>query len=151
MYPLSEAGLWLAVTIIPTSAFNLFIAKASTGVGRGLGNTYVVRPAPANISALSFAKSSDPYLASRPITTEFKSCFFMNFAIAVAVLLTTALFMQEGPGPIGPLKPAVPNFRKPEKHFSKAELSLSDNIFSNCIAVDLSGSCLIQSSTSIRS
>ena len=32
-----------------------------------------------------------------------------------AVRPTTARFIQEGPGPTGPRKPAVPNWRKPEK------------------------------------
>ena len=69
----------------------------------------------------------------------------MNSTIPVAVLLTTARFIQEGPGPIGPLKPAVPNCKNPEKQRSNSLELPSFNQSLNCLAVSLSGSLSIHS------
>ena len=106
-------------------------------------------PPPANISALSLANASDPCRASQPITTELKLFFFINARIPVAVLLTTARFIQEGPGPIGPRIPAVPNCKKPAKHLSNSVLFSSSSHCFNWLAVFASGSLLIQSKTSL--
>jgi len=78
------------VTITPTSAPNSLTAKASTGVGSGRGNTETLNPAPLKISALIFSKISEPWRASRPMTTEVSERSFMNLTSPAAVRPTTA-------------------------------------------------------------
>ena len=59
--------------------------------------------------------------------------------------------MQEGPGPIGPRKPAVPNCKKPEKYFRRVISSLDSMSAFNCAAVTGSGSSAIHALTSVKS
>ena len=139
------------MTIIPTCAPNFLTACAKTGVGSGRGKTLTFMPAPLKISALSRVKSSEPYLASRPITTESKLRCFMYCAIAVAVLPTTARFIPDGPGAIGPRNPAVPKVRKPLNNLSKVAASFLSSRSCNSAAVFGSGSSAIQLSISARS
>lgn len=45
------------------------MAKASTGVGSGSGSSAARPPAAVTTAAVSMAKASELYLASRPMTT----------------------------------------------------------------------------------
>ncbi len=70
LYPLSAAGLWLAVIITPAEAARCRTAKASRGVGPGCGSMCTATPAPASTRAASSANSADRCRASHPTTTR---------------------------------------------------------------------------------
>ena len=60
------------------------------------------------------------------MTTDESPRSFIYAAIPAAARATTARFMRDGPGPIGPRRPAVPNCKKPENaEFNSSVFSLS--------------------------
>ena len=139
LYPLSAAGLWLAVIITPADAARCRTAKASRGVGPGCGSMCTVIPAPASTRAVSSANSADRCRASQPTTTLTASSAPRGTlppglpaspgpfpaapplaaesssqpATAAVAALTTARFIRFGPAATTPRSPAVPNSSRP--------------------------------------
>src|SRR5665647_1473116 len=105
----------------PASAPRRRIAKASTGVGNGRGNTIARPPAATTTAAVSAAKTSELCLASSPMTT--KGCGSVSFRYAVspaAARITTERFIRLGPAPSAPRSPAVPNSSMPTNRSARS-------------------------------
>ena len=110
MYPLSAAGLWLAVIITPAAMPSWRTANASRGVGQGRGSMCTAMPAPASTPAASSANSADRCRASQPSTTPRLAVpsLASQPATAAVAALTTARFIRFGPAATTPRSPAVP-------------------------------------------
>src|SRR5262249_2276040 len=67
--PLSAAGLWLAVIMIPAAAPRAGTACATTGVGTARRESRLLIPYAARVSATAAAKSSERKRVSYPTTT----------------------------------------------------------------------------------
>ncbi len=72
----------------------------------------------------------------------------MYAAIPEAARPTTARFIPDGPGLMGPRKPAVPNCKKPLNDARSSDSLPESSHCCNCAAVNGSGSSAIQACTS---
>ena len=111
------------MAITPASAPDSRTAWASTGVGSGPGRTRLPTPRAASTRAVSVAKSSLWWRASKPTTTSGGSDLAVannTSATAAATERTSTRFIRIGPAPRRPRIPAVPNARRPPKRSSSS-------------------------------
>ena len=118
--------------------------NATTGVGMGSPVQSTSKPAPDITSAVSRANSSDLCRASCPTITRPPEwpLAASQAANPAAAWVTTTRFMQAGPGPMGPRRPAVPNSSGPANAAASSASAGSRMVWSLAWARTISSSSL---------